>query len=111
MSFDEFDYTPNEIDSDTFLSEVPIALMKENIIAQFEDPLEHRKRDHITTFINMYKYSEEHADVYEDEDMDNFIELRDDFYVFIQQIFHDFLNIGFVDFDEMSKKKQDDLIH
>ena len=53
MSFDEFDYTPNEIDSDTFLSEVPIALMKENIIAQFEDPLEHRKRDHITTFINI----------------------------------------------------------
>ena len=111
MSKLELFYEPNEIESDMLLSEMPLSLMKENIIAQFEDPLEYRKKDHITTFLNMYEYSKENADLSEDEEMDNVIELRDDFYSFMQKLFKDYLNIGFVDFDDESEEDQDNLIH
>lgn len=111
MSKLELFYEPNEIDSDVLLSEMPLSLMKENIISQFEDPLEYRKKDHITTFLNMYQYSKENANIYEDEEMDNVIELRDDFYTFMQKLFKDYLNIGFVNFDDKSEEEQDNLIH
>lgn len=107
----EYGYVPNEIESDMFLSEIPISLMKENIKSQFEDPLEHRKKDHLTTFLNMYHYSKENADAYEDEDLDNIIELRDDFYAFMIQMFRQYLGIGFVNFDDLGEEKQDNLIH
>ena len=107
----EYIYKPNEIDSDMFLSEVPLSLMKENIIAQFDDPLEYRKKDHITTFINMYKYTKNNVNVYEDEEIDNVIELRDEFYSFMQRIFKNYLGIGIVNFDDMSEEEQDNLIH
>lgn len=108
---DEFDYTPNSIESDQFISEVSINLMKENIKAQFKDPLEYRKKDHIIPFINMYHFSEDNADAYEDEDIDNIKELHDDFYAFMQRMFREYLGIGFVDFDDMSYSEQDKLIH
>lgn len=111
MEYFDFDYTPNEITSDMFLSEVPVSLMKENIIAQFEDPLEFRKKDHITTFISMYRYSKENVDAYEDEELDSIIELRDDFYAFMRRMFKNYLGIGFVDFDDLSEEEQDNLIH
>lgn len=107
----EFNYQPNEINSDSFLSEIPLSLMKENIKAQFEDPLEYRKKDHITTFLNMYYYSKENADAFEDEDIDNVIELRDNFYSFIQNILREYLGIGFVNFDDASENEQDKIIH
>lgn len=107
----EFEYKPNDISSDMFLSEIPLSLMKENIISQFNDPLEHRKKDHITTFIAMYKYSEENVDAYEDEDEDHIVELRDDFYVFIRNLFEEYLGLGFNNFEDLSKDDQDDLIH
>lgn len=105
------DYNPNSIDSDEFISEIPVQLMKENIKAQFEDPLELRKRDQITPFLTMYTYSKDNVDAYEDEDIDNVMELRDDFYAFMQQMFRDYLGIGFVNFDDMSLTDQDELIH
>lgn len=107
----EFEYKPNDISSDMFLSEIPLSLMKENIISQFNDPLEHRKKDHITTFIAMYKYSEENVDAYEDEDEDYIIELRDDFYLFIRNLFEEYLGIGFNNFEDLSKEDQDNMIH
>lgn len=107
----DFEFEPNDIDSDSFLSELPLSLLKENIVSQFDDPLEYRKKDYVQTFISMYRYSEENADAYEAEDMDNIMELRDDFYVFMQKILKDYLGLGFVDFPDMSKEDQDDMIH
>lgn len=111
MNTNEYAYQPNSITSDIFLSQIPLELTKENILAQFKNPLEFRKKDHITTFINMYRFSEENADIYEDEDKDNINELRDDFYSYMCKLFIDFLGIGIVDFDILSKREQDDLIH
>ena len=111
MDLYDYNYEPNEIDSDQFLSEIPVSLMKENIKVQFEDPLENRKKDHIATFILMYKYSEDNVNVYEDEEEASITEMRDDFYAFMMQMFKDYLSIGFVDFDDMSKDEQDEIIH
>jgi hypothetical protein len=107
----DYGYQPNDIDSDIFLSEAPASLMKENIKAQFQDPLEHRKKDHMTTFLRMYQYSKENVDAYEDEDLDSLHELRDDFYVFMQRMFMDYLQLGFVNFDDMGEDEQDSLMH
>ena len=105
------EYKPNSLDVDMLLSEMPLSLMKENIMAQFDDPLEYRKRDHVTTFINMYRMSKNNVNIYEDEEIDNLNELRDGFYVFMQNLFKEYFDIGFVDFDDMEESEQDDLIH
>jgi hypothetical protein len=107
----DYAYEPNEIESDMFLSEIPISLMKENIKSQFIEPLEFRKKDHLTTFLNMYHYSKENADAYEEEDSENIIELRTDFYSFMLAMLRNYLGLGFVDFDDMSEEDQDNLIH
>ena len=109
--FSEYDYSPNDIDSDRFLSDVPVSLMKENIKAQFKDPLENRKKDHISTFISMFNYSKDNYDVYEDEDLDNTIELKDEFYAYIIELFRIYLGIGFNDFEDLSDDEQNELIH
>lgn len=109
--FSEYDYSPNDIDSDRFLSDVPVSLMKENIKAQFKDPLENRKKDHISTFISMFNYSKDNHDVYEDEDLDNTIELKDEFYAYIIELFRIYLGIGFNDFEDLSDDEQNELIH
>lgn len=108
---EEYVYTPNEISSDMFLSEIPLSLMKENIRSQFEDPLEYRKKDHLTTFFNMYHYSKDNADVYEEEDLENIYELRDDFYGFMLNLFRQSLGIGIDRFDELSEDEKETLIH
>ena len=105
-------YKPNDITSDTFLSEIPISLMKENIKAQFEDPLEYRKKDHVSTFQNTYTFSKDNLNVVDDfDDKADIDAIRDEFYVFMQQMFHHYFNIGFVNFDDMSQDEQDKLIH
>ena len=107
----EFEYRPNEIDSDQFISEVSVNLLKENIKAQFKDPLEYRKKDHIIPFIAKYQYSKDNADAYEEEDLDDINDLRDEFYNFMQTIFKKYLNIGIPNFSDYSEEEQDDLIH
>lgn len=104
-------YSPNDIESDTFLSEIPLSLMEENIKMQFKDPLEYRKKDYLTIFINMYRYSLDYADAYEDEDADGIMELRDRFYGFMINLFREYFGIGFVNFESLSQEDQDDLIH
>lgn len=111
MDATDFEFEPNDIESDSFLSELPLSLIKENIISQFDNPLEYRKKDYIQTFISMYRCAEENADVYEDEDIDSITELRDDFYSFMIKMFSDYLGLGFNDFWDMSKEDQDDMIH
>jgi broad-specificity NMP kinase len=80
-------------------------------MAQFDNPLEYRQRDHVTTFINMYRISRDNANMFEDEEIDNLNELRDGFYIFMQKLFKEYFNIGIVDFDDMSEVEQDDFIH
>ena len=111
MQDTEFDYEPNDIDSDEFISELPVSLMKENVKSQFKDPLEYRKRDYIQTFIGMYKTCEENLDAYEETDADTLYAARDEFYEYIQQLLRKYLSIGFNDWELLSRDDQDELIH
>lgn len=113
MKFSYFDdYQPNDITSDIFLSEIPLSLMKENVLSQFKDPLANKKKDHLTTFITMYQRTKEVLEENDDEDeVDNIVELRDDFYSFVLGLFESFLGLGVDNFEGMSEEDQDDLIH
>ena len=105
-------YDPSNISSDQFLSDIPVSLMKENIKAQFADPLEYNKKDFISPFINMYKYSMDNREAYDDDGEEyDFNDIRNDFYIFIQNMIMDYLGIGFIDFGDRSIDEQDHLIH
>ena len=107
----DYGYTPNDISYEEFLSEAPLDLIKESIRTQFSDPIDYNKKDYIAAFINMYKYSEEKASAFEDEDTDSIHYLRDNFYAFMLSMFKKKLGIGVNDFDEMSMDDQDEMIH
>lgn len=104
-------FKPNDIDSDIFLSEVPLNLMKENIKSQFISPFEDRRKDYVTTFINMYKFSKINIDIMDEDEQLNIVELRDSFYIFMKNLFMTYLNVGFENFEDMSEDDQDEIIH
>lgn len=104
-----FDYEPTELDDEIFLSQVPLQLIENSIEQQFEDPLEYRKKDYIQSFITKYDYSKEYM-----EDEDELVQLdlfHEEFLSFLEKIFEEKLNIGFVDLDEMDEEDQHELIH
>lgn len=107
----EYEYRPNDIDTELFLSEIPMSLLKENIKSQFENPLEFKDKDNISTFISKYRYTKDNIDIFEDDERDTLQELRDRFYSFMEEIFMDYLGIGINDFEDLSPDDQDDMIH
>lgn len=106
MNYEFDEYAPASLDSDIFLSEIPVLLLKENVINQFDEPLENRN-DYISIFIDKYRYSKDQCD---DDNISELNSVRDDFMQFMLNIFKDYLGIGIVDFDELSEDKQDDYI-
>ena len=82
--FKGFEYEPNEMEMEIFLSDVPLKLMEENIKLQFDDPVEHRKNDLVQTYINSYKYTKDEMTI-DDEDTVN--DLSDEFLSFMLETF------------------------
>ena len=56
-------YKPTPIESDIFLSDVPLDLMQENIADPFADPLEYNT-DYISVFIDKYEFSKDEIGEY-----------------------------------------------
>ena len=113
MMTDEL-YVPNNIVTDTFLSELPVSLIKENIKVQFKEPLEH-KTDYVSVFIDKYNYlmdtlSEDDDDIDYEESLDELNRLRGDFITFMEKRFFKKLNIGIVDFEDLSNDEQNEKI-
>lgn len=108
---DNYEYTPNDISYEEFLSEAPLDLIQESIKTQFSDPINYNKKDYIASFINMYNYSMSKASAFEDEDTDSLTYLRDKFYGFVLSMFQKKLGVGIVDFDDMSREDQDEIVH
>lgn len=106
--FKGFEYEPNEMEMEIFLSDVPLKLMEENIKLQFDDPVEHRKNDLVQTYINSYKYTKEEMTI-DDEDTVN--DLSDEFLSFMLETFRVYLGIGFPAIEDLSENDQYDLIH
>ncbi len=95
-------------DESTFLSQVPVALIEENILTQFSNPFNFRL-DYVAEFISSYKYSLEFI-----EDDDELAELNarhDEFIDFMVEVLQKKLGLGINDLKEMSFEEQEDLIH
>lgn len=106
--FKGFDYEPNDMEMEIFLSDVPLKLMEQNIKLQFDDPVEHRKNDLVQTYLNSYKYTKQEMTEDDEEEIDN---LSDEFLSFMIETFRVYLGIGFPTIEEMAEEDQYDLIH
>lgn len=101
--FDE--YTPTDLEDEVFLSKLPVGIIEDCIRSQFEEPYEYRKRDYFETYMDKYNVTEEYGtemDILEAE------EAHDGFIVFMQELFQEFLHIGF---DNLDEKSADDQIY
>lgn len=105
--FNDYGYNPNEVDSEIFLSDIPLSLMKETIRNQFEEPLEYRKNDYLQTFFNKYEFTKENMTEDDEEEVE---ELYSGFISFMEEIFKEFLDIGIPNLDDMSEEEQEEII-
>ena len=100
----------NSDDEVMFLSNIPVGLIKENLKVQFSDPVEYRKKNYISKFLKMYKKSIKNIDYYEDEEKDDLELLTDDFWKFLQSLFHLTFNIDFPDFADRGFDEQAEIM-
>lgn len=107
-AFKGFDYEPNELENEIFLSDVPLQLMEENIKLQFEEPMEHRKNDLVQTYLNNFIYTKNTMTEDDDEDVDN-INMK--FISFMCEMFDTYLGIGLPHIEELSDEDQQELLH
>lgn len=107
-------YRPSTITTDAFLSELPLALMKENIKAQFKDPIDN-STDYVTIFIDKFNYFVDNLeDTDEDVDVEEAItelnQLRNNFISFMEKRIFKKLGIGIVDFEDLNEEDQNETI-
>lgn len=104
----EYSYQPTDLEDELFLSEVPIELIQSSIKTQFEEPLEYRKKDYVQSFITKYEFSKDNL---LEDDMIMLDLYRDRFLQFIEEIFYNYLSIGFTNLEDMAEDGQHELIH
>ena len=106
--FSDYEYEPTSIDTEIFLSTIPLSIMEDNIKAQFQNPLEYRKVDYVRSFFRNYKYGIENVET--EEELIELDDYRDQFIKFMCDIFQRALNIGLPEIDDKSKEEQEELI-
>jgi hypothetical protein len=104
----EYIYQPTDLEDELFLSEVPTEIIQSSIKTQFEEPLEYRKKDYVQSFITKYEFSKENL---LEDDMIMLDIYRDKFLKFIEDIFYEYLSVGFTNLDDLSEEDQNELIH
>lgn len=104
----DYPYEPTPSDTEIFLSEEPLNLIKQHIIDQFKRPLDYRF-DYVGSYIENYNFS--YLDVVMDEEQDSLEMMNDDFSSFLLRLFETRLGIGFPDFDVKSTEDQHELLH
>lgn len=102
MPFGE-EYKPTPIESDIFMSDVPIDLLQSNIADQFDDPLEYTT-DYLSSFIDKYRFSKKEIG---DEGVDQLEEIRNEMLSFVLNKFDEHYNIGIPEFTDLSEEYQD----
>lgn len=106
--FEGFDYEPNDIDDEIFLSQAPLSLLEENIRSQFEDPVENHKTDFVQTFLNKYIYTKENDLEDEDDEIEGY---HDNFIAFMESILQEYLSIGLPNIDDEDNEYQEEIVH
>lgn len=109
VRFQGLDYEPQELESETLLSEMPLSIIMQSIESQFNDPYENSKTDYVQSFITRYKVTE--ANIEDDDEIEELEKLYITFLSFMEQIFANKLSIGIPEIGEMSKDEQLELIH
>ena len=104
----EYEYHPTDLEDELFLSEVPVELLQSSIKTQFQEPLEYRKKDYVQSFITKYEFSKDNM---LEDDVIMLDLYRDKFLLFIENIFYEYLGIGFSNLDDMDVDDQNELIH
>lgn len=99
-------YKPTPIESDIFLSDVPLDLMQENITDQFNDPLEYNT-DYISVFIDKYDYS---LDEISEDGREQLDEIRDQMFSFILNKFKEHYGIGIPEFEDLPMDDQNKVV-
>lgn len=113
LQFEELaNYVPEDDESSSFLSDIPISLVKNSLESQFECPLEYRKIDYLQKFFDRYENSKSLAD--NDDDMsDNdqiyIEEMYDQFMAFLPQLFNNYLRLGFPDIELLDDDDRQEL--
>lgn len=110
MTLLEYDYEPTDFEDELFLSDVPVSVIQESIITQFNYPLEYRKKDYVQTFITQYEINK--GNMLED-DLTLLEVTRERFLGFLMNIFYEYLYVGFDDdkMETMEEEDQNELIH
>lgn len=85
-------------ETESFLAQLPVGLIKESIETQFKDP-ENYRMDYVSSFMQSYQYSIENME--DDDDKDTIEEMKDNFIDFMVQLFEKRLHLGFENFEEM----------
>lgn len=101
------EYDVTQTDS-TFLSQVPVALLADNIVTQFANP-DNFRMDYVASFIDSYNYSKEFIE--DDDELRELNSHHDEFMEFMKDTFSNKLGLGIVDFGEMGFEEQENLIH
>ena len=99
-------------DSDSFLSEVPVNLLKESLINQFNSPSKYNSVDVVKAFIQNYKYTKAQAEEDEVEyDLVDAEKTRSEFIGFLVMLFKERFGIGMPNIGDASEDDQDELLH
>lgn len=107
--FDGFDYDPNQIEDEIFLSQAPLELLMENIRSQFTEPNWDHKNDFVQSFINKYMYTKENELEEEADEIDG---LHDRFIQFMEDILYEFLRIGIPGIeDRTTDEEAEEIVH
>ena len=105
-------YTPQDINSELLLSQIPVDILQENIQKQFDEQFVYRKVDYVSSFITQYNYSKEVVKEMDDEDeMDALNVARDQFITFLSKLMEEKLDLGFPYLNDMTEEDQDELLH
>ena len=108
MQFEAYD--PDELqDDEEFLSAIPLDLIKQAIMNQFNDPIDNFKRDYVGSFIAKYNYSRAHEDEADTEEL-NLSALYNEFICFMTKLFEDNLSVGFPTLEDESEDIQMEMI-
>ena len=105
------DYIKYDEETEVFLDDISTNILKENIVMQFEDPLEYHSKDYLETFINSYWYTKDNLNAYEEEDKADLVEIRETFYAFMIHVFYNYLGVSIMNIEDKSEEEQDSLIH
>lgn len=111
MSYAEQAYEPSDLDGEIFLSDAPLSLLMRAIQTQFDSPAEYRRKDYIDSFITKYQFCRDHQEDEGEEFKEEIDEYYAQFVSFMQDLFENYLSVGFPRLDNIGDEDALELLH